>query len=272
MGEYESFDPYEILGLPRTATKKEIRARYKELALANHPDKLSGLCLSSDELAAKEEYFKKVNVAYNVIIEHHGCQKDADNIPGAEYWKDLWDKVSQQNVWGAFVDVATKYIKRKIHKVVLPVTLEEVWNKHQKRVQFFLKGITEPVKVTVDCGRFPYTEFEYEADDDSYHNIRVTMVYKEHDVYHIDEKNRIHTFVSMNLSEYITGKDVTMRFLDGKDITIVIPPFHDLDADILMDNYDLTVQVGLTGICEQKWATLHRRDQSDFCQILEKIV
>ncbi|OTB09630.1 hypothetical protein M426DRAFT_18264 [Hypoxylon sp. CI-4A] len=33
------FDPYEVLGLPRTASAGEIRSRYRDLCFQTHPDK-----------------------------------------------------------------------------------------------------------------------------------------------------------------------------------------------------------------------------------------
>jgi curved DNA-binding protein CbpA len=52
------FNPYEILGLSRTASDKEIRQEYKKLAKYWHPDKNS-------EPNAHEQ-FTKINAAYEV--------------------------------------------------------------------------------------------------------------------------------------------------------------------------------------------------------------
>lgn len=51
-------DPYEILGIARTASAKEIRKAYKNLAVVWHPDK------NKDPEA--EEQFVKINRAYEV--------------------------------------------------------------------------------------------------------------------------------------------------------------------------------------------------------------
>ena len=55
-------DLYEILGIPRTASDKEIKAAYRRLALKYHPDKNK-----SDKEA--ETKFKEINMAYEVLSD-----------------------------------------------------------------------------------------------------------------------------------------------------------------------------------------------------------
>lgn len=55
-------DLYEILGIPKTASDKEIKAAYRRLALKYHPDKNK-----SDKEA--ETKFKEINMAYEVLSD-----------------------------------------------------------------------------------------------------------------------------------------------------------------------------------------------------------
>jgi curved DNA-binding protein CbpA len=57
-------DPYEVLGLPRSATVDEVKKRYRELAVKYHPDKYAGNELS--DLA--QEKMKAINEAYDTIL------------------------------------------------------------------------------------------------------------------------------------------------------------------------------------------------------------
>lgn len=56
-------DPYEVLGVPKSATQAEIKSAYRKLAKQYHPDKYVGNPLA--DLAA--EKFKEINEAYETL-------------------------------------------------------------------------------------------------------------------------------------------------------------------------------------------------------------
>ena len=59
---------YDILGVPRTASKEEIKQAYRKLAQDYHPDKLAGIPPAVAKLA--EEKFKDVQEAYEILSKH----------------------------------------------------------------------------------------------------------------------------------------------------------------------------------------------------------
>jgi len=54
--------PYDVLGVPRTATDDEVKKAYRKLARENHPDANQGD-------AAAEERFKEIQGAYDVLSD-----------------------------------------------------------------------------------------------------------------------------------------------------------------------------------------------------------
>src|SRR5687768_15015635 len=61
-------DYYEILGVPKTATEKEIKAAYRKLARKHHPDVNPG-----DKKA--EDQFKDISEAYEVLSDEEKRRK-----------------------------------------------------------------------------------------------------------------------------------------------------------------------------------------------------
>jgi curved DNA-binding protein CbpA len=77
-------DPYEILGIPRSATQEEIRAAWKRRAQQLHPD----VCKDSDA----SERFNEAHTAYVMLSTVARARSEASRI-GAE---QLWARVSSR--------------------------------------------------------------------------------------------------------------------------------------------------------------------------------
>lgn len=74
-------DFYEALGVPRTASEKEIKAAYRRLARKYHPD------VNPNDKAA-EARFKEVNAAHEVLA-------DAEKRKKYDKWGDRWEMADQ---------------------------------------------------------------------------------------------------------------------------------------------------------------------------------
>jgi DnaJ-class molecular chaperone len=281
---YSIMNPYDILGVSHVATLKEIKQAYKKLAIANHPDKLQHIPAS--ERAVREEYFKKVTVAYNILLDESRKQKNDKYTArehGTEYWKDMWTKMesfmSQKNMWEKVFDVATKCASAKVHTAKLPVSLEEIYTKKQKKVELILKGIATPVLTTVGCEAYPFTTVYHEdVATGRYHTINLQLKVKDHDVYELVDDGTLVTNVEIDFFRYITGCQVHIPFLDESDVCIEVSPFTQVDTPIILPGkgldarYDMHVYVHIGSITSDAWNRLSEEEQQILMTILRKIL
>ncbi|CAE8637320.1 unnamed protein product, partial [Polarella glacialis] len=62
-GRRESEDPFEVLGVARSASPEEVKAAYRRLALKWHPDR------NPDNAKEAESKFKNVSTAYSILSD-----------------------------------------------------------------------------------------------------------------------------------------------------------------------------------------------------------
>jgi DnaJ like chaperone protein len=67
-------DPYTILGIDREEVPDVIKARYRQLARDNHPDKLMAEGLPDEAIEVANKKFARINAAYDLVAKARGIR------------------------------------------------------------------------------------------------------------------------------------------------------------------------------------------------------
>jgi DnaJ like chaperone protein len=60
-------DSYAVLGIAKSATNEELRARWKQLMRENHPDSLASRGVPAAMVAAASDRVARINAAYDAV-------------------------------------------------------------------------------------------------------------------------------------------------------------------------------------------------------------
>ena len=139
MRRQPDIDPYEVLGVPETASESEIKEAYRELALKYHPDR------HPDDSEAAER-FKEISHAYQILSDSD--QRDAFDRGSAkrtayQNFEDAFEEFG--DIFDLFNSVFEGDVGPEAHQqeresgrdveVEVPVTLDEVASGVTKQIQ-----------------------------------------------------------------------------------------------------------------------------------------
>jgi DnaJ-class molecular chaperone len=192
-------DPYVVFGLVYPCTKEVIKARYYELARKHHPDKLQHL--SKEEIEMNEHKLKLINRAYETLTK-----------------TDYEPEWNFNSIFETVINNVKNYTAKllKEHHITVEVTLEELFNKKEKRLRLFLKGITQPIFITIHCSDKLHIHNELE--------IHIAYTILPHKIYSVEEDgNDIYSTIYISLYEFVKGCSYKIEYLDKTIINITIP-------------------------------------------------
>jgi DnaJ-class molecular chaperone len=192
-------DPYVVFGLVYPCTKEVIKARYYELARKHHPDKLQHL--SKEEIDANEHKLKLINRAYETLTK-----------------TDYEPEWNFNSIFETVINNVKNYTAKllKEHHITVEVTLEELFNKKEKRLRLFLKGITQPIFITIHCSDKLHIHNELD--------IHITYKILPHKIYSVEEDgNDIYSTIYISLYEFVKGCGYKIEYLDKTIVNITIP-------------------------------------------------
>jgi hypothetical protein len=69
MGQLDTLEPYQVLGIPRGAPREVIREAYLKMQRQYHPDRYTGQELPTEVAEYINAMSRKVNIAYSMLSE-----------------------------------------------------------------------------------------------------------------------------------------------------------------------------------------------------------
>lgn len=245
-------DYYQILGVSKNATDSEIKKAYRKLAMKYHPDHSKG------EKNA-EDMFKKVSEAYAVLSDKEK-RKQYDTFGSA----DFHQRYSQEDIFrnadlgdilkefgfggkgmrfsfgggspfggggGPFGGYQRRQAPVKGSDLVyeLPLTLQEVASGTSKTVSFQHQGRSENITVKIPPGMITGKKLRLagKGEPSGYGGPAGDLFIQAQvsaDPTFTNEEYDLHTTIAIRLSDSLLGTQVGIPTLEGKELSLKIPP------------------------------------------------
>jgi DnaJ-class molecular chaperone len=266
------------------------------LARKHHPDKLKNI--SDEEKINHEAIFKEISNAYSDIekdIKNGGSGNSTYASYSNDDWRSIWNELEAMfqspGAWEKMAsivkntvhDVTVEGLKQlKTHHIKINITLEEAHMKKQKKLRLFLSDIQEPIFVTVDTGEYPIMDIKHVLSNGFPVNITITMELLPHPIYRLDDvldSWDLFTVIKTTWVDYINGKELTLKFVDGKTINVTLEPFNAYKGPICIENHGLCglghlyISVDMATPSDSKgiWKSLPQDKKELFINMLQEL-
>jgi len=261
----------------RNATADEIKKAYRKLAMKHHPDKAKG-----DKKPA-EEKFKQISEAYAVLsnpekkkeYDEFGSQvfrqkfSQEDIFRGFDF-SDIFNGGVSDNFFSRIFGGGgggrgrTRTFRHggpEVHyepvqppkgqdlQVEVPITLHEIAFGTDKLVSFSHHGQVEKISVKIPPGSLPGKKLRLTGKGSPGHmggppgDLYVKLKELEHPVFK-REGNDLLVDRKVKLSEATLGTKVTVPTLDGKTMSLKVPPGTQSHTKMRLKNYGLPTANG----------------------------
>lgn len=274
-------NPYDILNIPLNSSIDDVKKAYKAIALKSHPDKLNGIQDINEKNKRIKEFMDATN-AYNNIMNNDINFDEFDDINvNYDDWIETFNNIAQSKLFGEMINIFKKFKARvKKHNINVDIKYSDYYSINKKKLRIFLKNVSEPVYINLDCKKYPVHIINYYDDNDDEHEITINMIFINdininNGYYHVieDDKINIHYDMQIDTIDYMIGDTKQLLFLNNEFIDIVIEPFTDnyIKKDFGINGGDLVINFKYNPINKEKWDKLISADKKEMIRIFLNI-
>jgi curved DNA-binding protein len=272
-------DYYQILGVSREASADDIKKAYRKLAMKYHPDKAKGDKKQAEEKFKQisEAYAVLSNPEKKKEYDEFGSQvfrqkfSQEDIFRGFDF-SDIFDTGISDNIFsrlfgglgGGRARPRTRIYRQggpEVHyepfqppkgqdlQVEMPITLHEMAFGTEKLVSFSHQGQVEKISVKIPAGTLPGKKLRLTGKGGPSPmggppgDLYVKLKEVEHPVFK-REGNDLLVDRRIKLSEATLGTKVTVPTLDGKTMSLKVPPGTQSHTKMRLKNYGLPAANG----------------------------
>jgi len=272
-------DYYQILGVSREATADEIKKSYRKLAMKYHPDKAKGDKKQAEEKFKQisEAYAVLSNPDKKKEYDEFGSQVFKDKFTQEDIFRgfdfsDIFNDGTSESIFsrifggqgGGRPRGRTRSFRQggpeghyepfqppkgQDLQVEMPITLHEMAFGTDKLVSFSHQGQVEKISVKIPAGTLPGKKLRLTGKGSPGPmggppgDLYVKLKELEHPVFK-REGNDLLVDRRVKLSEATLGTKVTVPTLDGKTMSLKVPPGTQSHTKMRLKNYGLPTASG----------------------------
>lgn len=209
-------DHYTTLGISRDATDDDIKHAYRRLASRHHPDK-----------GGNTQEFQKIETAYRTLRDPVQRQQYDDpgvrlNVNGAAMHGSAFDFDSIFEMFGTRMNARGQQAHRN-QRVGIWIDLEDVALGNNKVMSLMSPAGATNIEIKVPAGIQDNENVRYPGLAPGGFDLVVNFRVKPHAHWHRDDLN-LFTEKSLDFWQLILGTDLTLKDIQGREITLTVPP------------------------------------------------
>jgi hypothetical protein len=228
--------------------------------------------MDNEEKNIKIKEFTEATSAYNQILNNEELIINYNN------WEETFDYIINSQLFKEFINVMTKNNNIITHSFNLDITYSDYYSKNKKKIRIFLRDLTEPIFIDLDCKKYPKIVITHIDENDNEHEIifNLNIVNNNNNYYHIKNANEtidiIHDML-ISTAEYIAGNMREHVFLNKEILIIKIEPFSNnyIINDLGINKGRFICNFIYIPITKKDWNKINDTDKNHLTRIFKLI-